>query len=127
MSKSRTLIITLSCEDDKSEQLTTAIKFIIKNAVSQAMASKMNIDKLSSTSGPDLTTTPVYRGGSVLDGCATPVINALYHNKEIQAGTVEAQDVSVGEGTPMTDEEARKSLMSSIERSLKTPSMTEHK
>ena len=126
MSKSHTLTITLSCEDDQKEALSTAMNTIIKSAVDQAMASKLNIDKLASTPGPDLTTTPVYRGGTVLDGCAIPVTDALY-NKEIKAGTVEAEDVAVGEATQMTEEEARKSLMDSIERSLNTPSMESHK
>ena len=124
MSKSHTLTITLSCEDDQKEALSAAINSIIKSAVDQAMASKLNIDKLASTPGPDLTVTPVYRGGTVLDGCTAPVINALY-NKEIKAGTVEAEDVAVGEATQMTEEEARKSLMDSIERSVKVPKIME--
>ena len=126
MAKSHTLAITLSCEDDQKEALSTAMNTIIKSAVDQAMASKLNIDKLASTPGPDLTTTLVYRGGTVLDGGAIPVTNALY-NKEIKTGAVEAEDITVGEGTPMTEEEARKSLMDSIERSLNTPSMESHK
>ena len=126
MAKSHTLTITLSCEDDQKEALSTAMNTIIKSAVDQAMASKLNIDKLASTPGPDLTTTLVYRGGTVLDGGAIPVTTALY-NKEIKAGAVEAEDITVGEGTPMAEEEARKSLMDSIERSLNTPSMESHK
>ena len=126
MSKSHTLTITLSCEDDQKEALSAAINSIIKSAVDQAMANKLNIDKLASAPGPNLTNTITYRGGTVLDGCAAPVINALY-NKEIKAGTVEAEDVAVGEATQMTEEEARKSLMASIERSLKAPSLESHK
>ena len=126
MSKSHTLTITLSCEDDQKEALSAAINSIIKSAVDQAMANKLNIDKLASAPGPNLTNTITYRGGTVLDGCAAPVINALY-NKEIKAGTVEAEDVAVGEATQMTEEEARKSLMTSIERSLKAPSLESHK
>ena len=126
MSKSHTLIITLSCEDDQKEALSTAINSIIKSAVDQAMASKLNIDELASTPGPDLTNTITYRGGTVLDGCAAPVINALY-NKEIKTGIAEAEGIAVGEATQMTEEEARKSLITSIERSLKAPSLEGHK
>ena len=126
MSKSHTLTITLSCEDDQKEALSTAMNTIIKSAVDQAMASKLNIDKLASTPGPDLTTTLVYRGGTVLDGGAIPVTNALY-NKEIKTGIAEAEDIDVGEATQMTEEEARKSLITSIERSLKAPSLEGHK
>ena len=126
MSKSHTLVITLSCEDDQKEALDKAMQGITMTAVNRAIQSNLNIDKLASTPGPDLTTTPVYRGGTVLDGCTIPVTNALY-NKEIKTGAVEAEDITVGEGTPMTEEEARKSLMDSIERSLNTPSMESHK
>lgn len=126
MSKSHTLIITLSCEDDQKEALDKAMQGITMTAVNRAIQSNLNIDKLASTPGPDLTTTPVYRGGTVLDGCAIPVTNALY-NKEIKTGAVEAEDITVGEGTPMTEEEARKSLMDSIERSLKAPSLESNK
>ena len=126
MSKSHTLIITLSCEDDQKEALSKAMQDITMNAVKLAIQSNLNIDKLASTPGPDLTTTPIYRGGATLDGCTIPVTDALY-NKEIKTGTVEAEDIAVGEATQMTEEEARKSLMDSIERSLKAPSLESHK
>lgn len=126
MLKSHTLTITLSCEDDQKEALSTAMNSIIKSAVDQAMASKLNIDKLASTPGPDLTNTITYRNGHVFDECTYPLIDALY-NTEIKAGTVEAEDIAVGEATQMTEEEARKSLMTSIERSLKAPSLESNK
>ena len=126
MSKSHTLIITLSCEDDQKEVLSKAMQDITMNAVNQAIQSNLNIDKLASTPGPDLTTTPVYRGGTVLDGCTIPVTDVLY-NKEIKTGIAEAEGIAVGEATQMTEEEARKSLITSIERSLKAPSLEGHK
>ena len=126
MSKSHTLIITLSCEDDQKEVLSKAMQDITTNAVNRAIKSNLNIDKLASTPGPNLTTTPIYRGGATLDGCTIPVTDALY-NKEIKTGAVEAGDIAVGEATQMAEEEARKSLMDSIERSLKAPSLESHK
>ena len=122
MPKSHTLIITLSCEDDQKEVLSKAMQDITVNAVNRAIQSNLNIDKLAST----LSTTITYRNGHAFDECTTPVIDALY-NKEIKTGTVEAEDIAVGEATHMTEEEARKSLMASIERSLKAPSLESHK
>ena len=126
MSKSHTLIITLSCEDDRKEVLSKAMQDITMNAVNRAIQSNLNIDKLASTPGPNMSTTITYRNGHVFDECTTPVIDALY-NKEIKTGTVEAEDIAVEEATQMTEEEARKSLMDSIERSLKAPSLESHK
>ena len=126
MSKSHTLIITLSCEDDQKEVLSKAMQDITTNAVNRAIKSNLNIDKLASTPGPNMGTTITYRNGQVFGKCTTPVIDALY-NKEIKTGTVEAEDIAVGEATQMTEEEARKSLMDSIERSLKAPSLESHK
>ena len=117
MSKSHTLTITLSCEDDQKEVLSKAMQDITMNAVNRAIQSNLNIDKLASTPGPNMSTTITYRNDHVFDECTTPVIDALY-NKEIKTGTVEAEDIAVGEATQMTDEEARNSLMDSIERSL---------
>ena len=141
--KSQTLIITLSCEDEQNEALVKVMQDITMNAVKQAIQSNLNIDKLASTKGPDLAITPVYRGGSVLDGnmapvalYSTPTINSLGGDmvfdsatrvKQLDTGTVEEQDVAVGEPTQMTDKEARESLMKSIERSLRAPKMEEHK
>ena len=126
MSKSHTLVITLSCEDDQKEALDKAMQGITMTAVNRAIQSNLNIDKLASTPGPDLTTTLVYRGGTVLDGCTIPVTDALY-NKEIKTGSVEAGDITTGDGTPMTEEEARESLIKSITRSLASPTMESHK
>lgn len=126
MSKSHTLVITLSCEDDQKEALDKAMQGITMTAVNRAIQSNLNIDKLASTPGPDLTTTPVYRGETTLDGCAIPVIDAMCNN-EIKTGTVEAEGIAIGEAAHMTEEEARKSLMASIERSLKAPSLESNK
>ena len=122
MPKSHTLIITLSCEDDQKEVLSKAMQDITMNAVNQAIQSNLNIDKLAST----LSTTITYRNGNAFDECATPVINALY-NKEIKTGAIEAGDATAGEGTLMTEEEARESLIKSITRSLASPTMESHK
>ena len=126
MSKSHTLTITLSCDEEQKDALSKIMQDITMYAVKQAIQSNLNIDKLMSNPGPNMSTTITYRNGPVFDECAAPVINALY-NKEIKTGIAEAEDIDVGEATQMTEEEARKSLITSIERSLKAPSLEGHK
>ena len=126
MSKSHTLTITLSCDEEQKDALSKIMQDITMYAVKQAIQSNLNIDKLMSNPGPDMSTTITYKNGHVFDECTYPLINALY-NKEIKTGAVEAEDITAGEGTLMSDEEARKSLVTSIERSLKAPSLESHK
>lgn len=61
MSKSHTIVITLSCENDKKDDLSGAINSIIRSTVDMAINCGLNIDKLTSNSGGDVSNGPVFR------------------------------------------------------------------
>ena len=54
MPKSHTLTITLSCDEEQKDALSKIKQDITMYAVKQAIQSNLNIDKLMSNPGPDM-------------------------------------------------------------------------